>query len=119
MNVGNGTLSARTPVKYYGGELSPPLRVGWRRLAVAAPVAKVNCQRIFVPLRQQILSSMKVKVTKKQVEKIVNDPEQAVKAGIKVGDPWWVIVLKAIAYIIGLILGGVATTSCALAMGIF
>ena len=62
---------------------------------------------------------MKVKVTKDQVETIVNDPEQAVKAGIKVGDPWWVIVLKAIAYIIGLILGGVATTSCAYAMGIF
>ncbi|MBQ2439136.1 MAG: hypothetical protein II267_04565 [Paludibacteraceae bacterium] len=62
---------------------------------------------------------MKIKVTKEQVEKIVNDPEQAVKAGIKVGDPWWVIVLKAIAYIIGLILGGVATTSCTLAIGMF
>lgn len=82
-------------------------------------MAKVNCQGNFVPLQQQILSNMKIKVTKEQVEKIVNDPEQAVKAGIKVGDPWWVIVLKAIAYIIGLILGGVATTSCALAMGIF
>lgn len=82
-------------------------------------MAKVNCQGNFVPLQQQNLSKMKVKVTKEQVEKIVNDPEEAVKAGIKVGDPWWVIVLKAIAYIIGLILGGAATTSCALAMGIF
>ena len=27
--------------------------------------------------------------------------------------PWWVIVLKVLAYIIGLILGGVVTTSCA------
>lgn len=61
---------------------------------------------------------MKIKVTKEQVEKIVNNPEEAVKAGIKVGDPWWIIVLKAIAYIIGLILGGVATTSCANMMGV-
>lgn len=82
-------------------------------------MARVNCHGNFVPLHQQNLNNMKIKVTKEQVEKIVNDPEQAVKAGIKVGDPWWVIVLKAIAYIIGLILGGVATTSCALAMGIF
>ena len=28
-------------------------------------------------------------------------------------EPWWVIALKAIAYIIGLILGGIGTTSCA------
>lgn len=83
------------------------------------PVAKVNYQGNLVPLQQQNLNIMKIKVTKEQVEKIVNDPEQAVKAGIKVGDPWWVIVLKAIAYIIGLILGGVATTSCALAIGVF
>lgn len=82
-------------------------------------MARVNCHGNFVPLQQQNLNIMKIKVTKEQVEKIVNDPEQAVKAGIKVGDPWWVIVLKAIAYIIGLILGGVATTSCALAMGVF
>ena len=82
-------------------------------------MAKVNCHGKFVSLHQQKRNEMKVKVTKEQVEKIVNDPEEAVKAGIKIGDPWWVIVLKAIAYIIGLILGGVATTSCAYAMGIF
>lgn len=82
-------------------------------------MAKVNCQENFIPLQQQNLNNMKIKVTKEQVEKIVNDPEEAVKAGIKVGDPWWVIALKAIAYIIGLILGGVATTSCAYAIGIF
>lgn len=28
-------------------------------------------------------------------------------------DPMWIIVLKVIAYIIGLILGGVVTASCA------
>lgn len=44
MNAGSGILSARTPVKYYGGELSPPLRGGWRWLAIAAPVAMVNWQ---------------------------------------------------------------------------
>lgn len=60
---------------------------------------------------------MKIKVTEEQIKKIVDNPEEAVKAGIKVGDPWWVIVLKAIAYIIGLILGGVATTSCASMIG--
>lgn len=60
---------------------------------------------------------MKIKVTEEQIKKIVDNPDEAVKAGIKVGDPWWVIVLKAIAYIIGLILGGVATTSCASMIG--
>lgn len=33
-------------------------------------------------------------------------------------DPWWVIVLKAIVYIIGLILGGIGTTSCAHMVGL-
>ena len=37
---------------------------------------------------------------------------------IKEKDPWWVIVLKAIAYIIGLILGGVGTTTAANALGL-
>ena len=56
---------------------------------------------------------MKIKLTKEQVEHIVADPEKAQEAGINAKDPWWVIVLKVIAYLIGLILGGVATTSCA------
>lgn len=56
---------------------------------------------------------MKIKLTKEQVERIVADPEKAQEAGINAKDPWWVIVLKVIAYLIGLILGGVATTSCA------
>lgn len=34
-------------------------------------------------------------------------------------DSWWVIVLKIIAYAIGLILGGVATSSCAHLVGLF
>lgn len=61
---------------------------------------------------------MKVKLSKAQIEAIVNDPVEALKAGVKTTDPWWVIVLKVVAYLIGLILGGVATTSCASAAGI-
>ena len=56
---------------------------------------------------------MKIKLSQEQIENIVNDPEKAREAGLKVNDPWWVIVLKVIAYVIGLILGGVVTTSCA------
>ena len=60
---------------------------------------------------------MKVKLSKAQIEAIVNDPAEALKAGVKTTDPWWVIVLKVVAYLIGLILGGVVTTSCASAAG--
>lgn len=62
---------------------------------------------------------MKVKITKKQIQDILADPEKVEKAGIKVSDPWWVIVLKVIAYAIGLILGGAVTTSCAHFIGMF
>jgi len=58
---------------------------------------------------------MKLKLTKKQIDEILSDPEQAQEIGIKTNDPWWVIVLKLIAYLIGLILAGAATTSCAAA----
>ena len=56
---------------------------------------------------------MKIKLSKKQVENIVSDPEKAQEAGVKASDPWWVIVLKVVAYIIGLLLGGAATSSYA------
>jgi len=56
---------------------------------------------------------MKIKLTKEQIEHIIADPEKAQEAGINAKDPWWVIILKVIAYLIGLVLGGVATTSCA------
>ncbi len=58
---------------------------------------------------------MKVKLTKKQIEEILSDPEKAQEAGVNLNDPWWVIVLKVLAYLIGLILAGAATTSCAAA----
>ncbi len=58
---------------------------------------------------------MKIKLTKAQIEEILANPEKAHEAGIKTNDPWWVIVLKVIAYLIGLILAGTVTTSYAAA----
>ena len=58
---------------------------------------------------------MKIKLTKQQIEEIISDPEKAQEIGIKTSDPWWVIVLKVLAYLIGLLLAGAATTSCATA----
>ncbi len=56
---------------------------------------------------------MKIKLSQEQIENIIANPEKAQEAGIKTSDPWWVIVLKVIAYLIGLLLGGTITTSCA------
>ena len=56
---------------------------------------------------------MKIKLTKQQIEEILADPEKAQEIGIKATDPWWVIVLKVVAYLIGLLLAGAVTTSCA------
>ena len=61
---------------------------------------------------------MKVKLSKKQIEAILADPEKAQKAGVKVSDPWWVIVLKIVAYAIGLILAGAGTVSCSTMVGL-
>lgn len=58
---------------------------------------------------------MKIKLTKEQIEAIVADPEKAQEIGVKTNDPWWVIVLKVISYVIGLLLAGVVTTGCAVA----
>ena len=58
---------------------------------------------------------MKIKLTKQQIQEIISDPEKAQEIGIKTTDPWWVIVLKVLAYLIGLLLAGAATTSCAAA----
>ena len=58
---------------------------------------------------------MKIKLTKQQIESILADPQKVQEAGIKINDPWWVIVLKVLAYLIGLLLAGVGTISCAAA----
>lgn len=55
---------------------------------------------------------MKVKLSKQQVEKILEDPEAALHSKVKAKDPFWVIVLKVVAYVIGLVLAGATTASC-------
>lgn len=62
---------------------------------------------------------MKIKLSKQQIAAIVNDPLKAEEAGVKANDPWWVIALKVLAYLIGLLLGGVATMPCISLIGIF
>lgn len=54
---------------------------------------------------------MKIKLTDQQINDILEDPKKAQEAGVKVNDPWWVIVLKVIAYVIGLLIAGVGTSS--------
>lgn len=61
---------------------------------------------------------MKVKLNKEQIEAIIKDPVKAEAAGVKVSDPWWVIMLKVVAYAIGLLLGGTLTVGCANVVGI-
>lgn len=53
---------------------------------------------------------MKVKLTKEQIQKVVDDPVAAESAKIKVSDPWWVIALKVVSYLIGLLLTGACTS---------
>ena len=61
---------------------------------------------------------MKVKLDRKQIEAILADPEQAQRAGVSVSDPWWVIALKVLAYLIGLLLAGAGTASCSSLIGL-
>ena len=61
---------------------------------------------------------MKVKLNKEQIDAIIKDPVKAEAAGVKISDPWWIIVLKVITYAIGLILGGTLTVGCANVVGI-
>ena len=62
---------------------------------------------------------MKIKLTKQQIQAILDDPQKAEEAKLKVNDPWWLIVIKIIAYLCGLILAGVSTTSCASIVGLW
>lgn len=52
---------------------------------------------------------MKVKLSKQEIERIAQDPNSKVE----VNDPWWVIVLKVIAYVAGLLLAGYGTAEAA------
>ena len=65
---------------------------------------------------------MKVKLTTDQIKDIVNDPEKAAEAGIRVKDPWWMIVLKVLKYVCELLIAagaGYLAVSCSRAAGIF
>lgn len=59
---------------------------------------------------------MKIKLTQEQINDIVEDPQKAHEAGVKTNDPWWVIVLKVLAYIIGLVVAGAATSCSTMVM---
>ena len=61
---------------------------------------------------------MKVNVSKEQILKVLDNKDEAKNAKVEISDPWWVIVLKVTAYLIGLILAGAATTTTASAMGL-
>ena len=56
---------------------------------------------------------MKRKLCKEQIDSILEDPKKVRAAGVKTGDPWWFILLKVIAYGIGLFVGGTVFASCA------
>ena len=56
---------------------------------------------------------MKIKLSREQIDSILKDPEKAQEAGVTTKDPWWLIVLKVIAYALGLLIGGTFTMSCA------
>ena len=51
-------------------------------------------------------------LSKEQIESILEDPEKVQEAGIKPKDPWWMILLKIIAYALALLTGGAVVSSC-------
>lgn len=57
---------------------------------------------------------MKVKLTKSQIEELAKNPDSKVE----VNDPWWVIVLKVLVYVAGLLLAGYGTANAATMVGI-
>ena len=65
---------------------------------------------------------MKVKLTTEQIKSIVDDPEAAANAKIKISDPWWIIVLKVLKYICEILIAGGAgylAVSCSQAIGLY
>lgn len=52
---------------------------------------------------------MKFKIPLSSLTKLSENPDQPVK----VRDPWWLIVLKVLAYLIGLIIAGYSTAEAA------
>ena len=65
---------------------------------------------------------MKIKLTTQQIKQIVDDPEAAANAKIKISDPWWLIVLKVVKYICEILIAGGAgylAVSCSQAIGLY
>lgn len=52
---------------------------------------------------------MKIKLSKEQIAKIAENPD----AKVEISDPWFIIVLKVIAYLAGLLLAGYGTAAAA------
>ena len=48
---------------------------------------------------------MKIQITKELATKLIEEGKVQVKAH----DPWWVIALKVLAYLVGLLLAGAST----------
>lgn len=72
-------------------------------------------------LKTTKIQTMKIKLTPEQIQRIADDPVAAADAKIKVTDPWWVIVLKVLRYVVELILagaGGYMAVSMCLSLGI-
>lgn len=56
---------------------------------------------------------MKIKLTKEIIDQVIADPEKMRGANIHITDPWWIIALKTLAYLIGLLLAGMGTVNAA------
>lgn len=52
---------------------------------------------------------MKVKLSQKEINQLAQDPN----AKVEVNDPWFIIVLKVVAYLAGLLLAGYGTAEAA------
>lgn len=52
---------------------------------------------------------MKIKLDPKQIERLLEEPN----AKVEISDPWWVIVLKVLFYLIGILLAGMGTATAA------
>lgn len=37
---------------------------------------------------------MKIRLSKEQIDNILDDPEKAQETGVKINDPWWLVVLR-------------------------
>ena len=57
---------------------------------------------------------MKVKLTPEQIKQLAQNPD----THVEVSDPWYVIVLKVVAYLCGLLLAGMGTATAATLSGI-